>query len=212
MIGQVMIEFGLVYSDLGELEKANEWLAKSIPLLESVREHRQLARVYNNIGDAHMQMKEWEKAIQDLEKSEEYARMINNQQFIGWSLFNSGEAYINIGEPDQAIERAERAFKLLEPMADTMGIQGSTRVQAMAYAQKKDWDKAQEFFDKTVEITDSIDSKYHTGQIIYDIGKMLRDKGEKSNAEKNFQKAQKIFKEIGAQRLLNDVTEDLGNL
>jgi len=212
MIGQVMIEFGLVYSDQGDLEKAIEWFRKSIPLLESVRDYRQLSRVYNNLGDAYMQMKEWKNAIQQLEKSEEYARMINNQQFIGWSLFNSGEAYVNIGEPDKAIERAKMAHNLLEPLADTMGVQGSTRVRAIAYVQKKDWANAQKFFDKTVKITESIDSKYHTGQVLYDIGKMLIEKGEKSDAKANFLEAKALFKDIGAQRLLDDVTKDLENL
>jgi len=206
MLGQVMIEFGLVYSDRGVLEKAIEWFTRGIPLLESVRDFRQLSRVYNNIGDSHMQLKEWEKAIQHFEKSEEYARMINNQQFIGWSLFNSGEALVNIGEPDRAIERAEMALKMLEPLEDTMGIQGSTRVLALAYMQKKNWEKAQELFDRALEITKSIESKYHTGQLCFDIGKMQMEMGEKSLAQKNFQKARDLFKDIGAKRLLDEVS------
>ena len=82
----------------------------------------------------------------------------------------------------------------------------------MAYAQKKDWDKAQKFFDRALEITDDLDSKYHIGQIRYDIGKMMQVKGEKPNAKENFLEAQKIFKEIGAQRLLDDVSKSLENL
>ena len=212
MVGQVMIEFGLVCSDRGDLDQAIGWFKKSIPLLESVRDHRQLSRVYNNIGDAHMQMKEWENAIQQLEKSEEYARMINNHQFIGWSLFNSGEALINIGELDQAIERGEQAYPLLETLGDTMGMQGSTRVQAIAYSKKKDWDKAEMLFERVKEITEAIDSKYHTGQLLYDMGKMFIDRGDMAQGKKNYLEAQKLFEEIGAQRLLNDVTKDLQSL
>ena len=58
-------------------------------------------------------------------------------------------------------------------------------------------------------VTDSIDSKYHTGQILYDIGRMLLDQGDKAQGKKNYQEAQKLFKEIGAQRLLDDITKDL---
>ena len=101
------------------------------------------------------------------------------------------------------------ALKLLEPLQDTMGIQGSIRVQALAYVEKKEWDKAKEFFDKAMEITEGLDSKYHVGQIKYDIGKMHKAKGSKKDAEKNFKEARKLFEEIGAQRLLDDVVEDL---
>ena len=212
MIGQIMIEFGLVYSDRGELAKAIDWFSRSIPLLESVRDHRQLSRVYNNIGDSYMQQKEWKKAIQHFEKSEEFARMINNQQFIGWSLFNSGEAFLNIDEVDQAIARAQNALKMLEPLHDTMGIQGSIRIQALGYTRKKDWAKADEMFAKAMEITEGMASKYHKGQLLLDIGRMHRDKGEKKKAKPMMVEAQTIFGEIGAKRLLDEVTAELAKL
>ena len=183
MVGQVMIEFGLVYSDRGDLDSAIDWFSRSIPLLEDVRDYRQLSRVYNNIGDANMQLKEWNKALEQFSKSEEYARMINNQQFIGWSLFNSGEALVNIGEMDKAIENGKTALEMLEPLGDTMGIQGSIRVQAIAHAKKKEYAEAQKFFDRAREITDSLESKYHTGQLMYDVGHMLLDQGKKSDAK-----------------------------
>jgi tetratricopeptide (TPR) repeat protein len=210
MIGQIMIEFGLVYSDTGVLDKAVEWFTRSIPLLESVRDHRQLSRVYNNIGDSYMQQKVWDKAIENFGKSEEFARMINNQQFIGWSIFNSGEALLNTGEADEAITRGESALKILEPLNDTMGIQGSIRLMALGYAKKKDWAKAEEQFARAMTITEGIASKYHTGQLLYDIGKMLRDKGDKKKAKQHFTEAKAIFEEIGAKRLLEDVTAELG--
>ncbi|MDD4307478.1 MAG: tetratricopeptide repeat protein [Thermoplasmata archaeon] len=210
LVGQIMIEFGLVYSDRGELPKAIEWFSRSLPLLEGVRDYRQLSRIYNNIGDSHMQQKEWKKALEHFEKSEEYARMINNQQFIGWSLFNSGEALLNINEIDQAIDRADTALKMLEPLHDTMGVQGSIRIQALGYAKKKEWAKAEEMFSRAMEITEGMASKYHKGQLLFDIGRMHRDKGDKKKAKTLLTEAQALFKEIGAKRLLAEVTEDLG--
>jgi tetratricopeptide (TPR) repeat protein len=212
MIGQIMIEFGLVYSDKGELSKAIEWFDRSIPLLESVRDHRQLSRVYNNIGDSHMQQKEWKKAIQNFEKSEEYARMINNQQFIGWSLFNSGEALLNIDNVEEAIVRGEKALKMLEPLADTLGIQGSIRIQAMGHAKKKEWAKAEELFARAMKITEGLASKYHTGQLFYDMGRMYKDKGDKKKAKQNFTDAKTLFEQIGAKRLLDDVMVEMGKV
>jgi tetratricopeptide (TPR) repeat protein len=209
LIGQIMIEFGLVYSDLGELPKAIDWFSRSIPLLESVRDQRQLSRVYNNIGDSLMQQKEWKKAIAHFEKSEEYARMINNQQFIGWSLFNSGEALLNIDDVDEAIVRGEKALKMLEPLNDTMGIQGSIRLQALAYAKKKDWAKAEEFFAKAMMITEAMASKYHRGQLLFDMGRMHKSKGDRKKAKQHFIDAKALFEEIGAKRLLEDVSKEL---
>lgn len=209
MIGQIMIEFGLVYSDQGELKKAIDWFSRSIPLLESVRDHRQLSRVYNNIGDSYMQQKEWKKAIAHFEKSEEFARMINNQQFIGWSLFNSGEALLNIDEVDESILRAEKAQKMLEPLNDTMGIQGSIRIQALGYGRKKEWGKAEELFNKAMVITEGMSSKYHKGQLLFDMGRMHSSRGDKKKAKQMFSEAKAFFEEIGAKRLLDEVTAEL---
>ncbi|MFO7618878.1 MAG: tetratricopeptide repeat protein [Thermoplasmata archaeon] len=209
IIGQIMIEFGLVYSDRGILDKAIEWFTRSIPLLEGVRDHRQLSRVYNNIGDSFMQQKAWKKAIENFDRSEEFARMINNQQFIGWSQFNSGEALLNIGEVDGAISRAESAQKILEPLNDTMGIQGAVRIQALGHSMKKDWAKADELFVKAMALTESISSKYHKGQLLFDMGRMYRDRGDKKKAKQHFTEAKAIFEEIGAARLLEEVSAEI---
>lgn len=212
VVGATTIEFGLVYSETGKLDKAIEWFENSIPLLENVRDLRQLARVYNNLGDTCLQAKEWKKALGYFDKCSEYAGMINYQQMIGWSLFNSGEALVNIGEVDEAIERAERALKILEPVGEPMGIQGCHRIFALAYTKMREWDKAEENFQIATKLVVDQVSKFYIAQIQHDQGLMYLEKGDKKSARKLFNLAKEQLMAIGAQRLLEEVNGALAKL
>jgi tetratricopeptide (TPR) repeat protein len=212
IIGASMIEFGLVYSDLGDLDKAVEWYKKAIPLLENVRDYKQVARVYNNMGDSALQTKDFKKALSYFDKCKDYASMINNQMFLGWSLFNSGEALVSLGEPDEAIERAERALTFLDPATDQMGMHGGYRVMAMAYANKNEWDKAEEFFGKSLELVEELDSKYYIGKTQHYRALMYAEKGDIKTAKKLLKQAKEQLKSIGAERLLEEVNSDLEKL
>lgn len=212
IIGATLIEFGLVYSDLGDLDQTVKWYQKAIPLLENVRDYKQVARVYNNMGDSALQTKDWKKALKYFDKCKEYASMINNRMFQGWSLFNSGEALVSMGEPDEAIERSKAALKILDPKTDPMGIQGCYRVLAMAHAKKREWDKAEEFYDKATEMVIELDSKYYIGKIYHCRALMYAEKGDKKKAKKLLKQAKGQFESIGAERLLEEVNNDLDKL
>ena len=212
ILGMTLIEFGLIYSDRGELERANEYLKDSIPLLEGARDYKQVARVYNNLGDAAMQSEEWEKAIEYFEKCGEAAGMINNQEMMAWGFFNSAEALVNIGEVDEALERGQNALDILKPIGEIVGIQGSYRVLALGNSAKKNWDEAVKYFEKSFEALEGRDSKYHTGQIYYDWGRMYIAKGDKKRAKKLFLQAKEQLEPIGAKILLNKTENALEDL
>jgi len=212
IIGATTMEFGLVYSETGKLQKAIEWFEKSVPLLENVRDFRQLARVHNNLGDTSLQAKDWKKALRYFDKCSEYAGMINYQQMIGWSLFNSGEALVNLDKAEEAVERADRAFKLLEPLGDPMGIQGCYRVRGLAYTKLRNWDRAEDNFKIALKLVVDQDSKFYIGQTYHDQGMMYAAKGDKKTAKKLFNLAKGQLESIGAEKLLEEVNNSLAKL
>jgi len=210
IIGMTMVEYGLIYSDKGELDRARKYLSDSIPLFERAREYKQLARVYNNLGDAAMQAGEWKKAITLFDKCGEASAMINNQEMMAWGLFNSAEALINSGDIDEAIKRGQNALAILEPLGDILGIQGSTRILALAYTEKKEWEEAEEHFEKADSMVK--DSPYHTGMVHYNWGEMYKAKGDKKNAKEHFTIAKEQLEKIGAMMLLEKTDNALESL
>ena len=93
-----------------------------------------------------------------------------------------------------------------------MGIQGSYRILAMASGKKKDWDKAEEYFEIATKLVVDLDSKFYMGQIYYDQARMYIDKGDKKKAKKFLKLAEEQLKSIGAGKILEEVSNALAKL
>jgi tetratricopeptide (TPR) repeat protein len=57
-------QLGKVPGISGDMAKATDYYEKSIELLKNTRDYKQVARVYNNLGDRFLQDGEWKRAIE----------------------------------------------------------------------------------------------------------------------------------------------------
>ena len=209
MIGMVHIERGLVDSDTGELEDAINHYLESIKLLEDAREWQQLSRAYNNLGDTFLQQRQWAEAIKYFELCKESATKIYHISMIGWSLFNTGEALAMSGNPDEAVEKCNEAIEILDKLHDHVGVSAAYRNLGVAFRFKEEWDSAEESFKEAETRLDKINSPFNSAHLNMEWGFMYANKGEKSKAKKHLKKAANVFEELGAQKYLEKVNEQL---
>ncbi len=212
MIGLVHIEWGLVYSDLGELEEGVGHYKKSIEILEPAREYQQLSRAYNNLGDTYLQKQEWDNAIKYFELCKSTAEKMNHLNMKGWSLFNSAEALSMSGRPDEAIPKCKEAIEILEGLHDHVGVSAAYRNLGLAYHFKKEWKLAEENFREAETRLDKINSPFNTAHLHLEWGCMYATKGDKKQAKSHLAKAAETFEKLGAKKYEERAREALDKL
>ena len=78
---------------------------------------------------------------------------------------------------------------------------------ALIYTKLNDYEKAGHYFDDAKQIDEALQSPYHTGHTYYQLGEALTGMNKLDEAIVNFQIAEKLFKDVGAKRLLSNVLE-----
>ncbi|MCK4717346.1 MAG: tetratricopeptide repeat protein [Thermoplasmata archaeon] len=199
-IGVINLEFGNVYNAKGELEKAEEYYLRSLEFLKEVKDYEQMGRAYNNLGDIHLQREEWEEAIKDFKKCRESGEIINHDTPKGWALLNLGEALARLGKVDEAVASLDEALVILSKLDMKGGIAVTYRNYGVAYRYKKEWETANEYFEKAREELKELNSPYEEGHLYYEWGSMWKDAWRDKESEECLERSLGIFKKLGAKK------------
>jgi tetratricopeptide (TPR) repeat protein len=74
------------------------------------------------------------------------------------------------------------------------------------------WDKAIEYFQKSIELREEMNIPYRLADGYYEFGLMYKEKGDKRNARKYLNRSHKIFEKLGNQRLIETINHELKRL
>lgn len=100
---------GIVYSNLGEHQRAVYYLQQYLPHASEVGGDLAKGTALNNLGIAYLALKEQDKALGYLEQSLSLAQKIKNSELEGKYIIDLAYAYL-------AQDNAEKALELLEPI------------------------------------------------------------------------------------------------
>jgi len=209
LLGIALLEKGNVHNTMGDLVKSMEHYKRCLVYLERTNNISQIARVYNNMGDISLQREEWSEAIQYFERSRAAAEKVGGRYMVAWSLFNEAEALTRLSRTDDALKNCHESLDILNSLGDKMGILAVHRNFAIAYGVKKDWEKAEENFNKSLEMAKELNIPDVMAEIYLHRARMLKSKGESENAKKNLELALKIAKLIKAKRWIARIEKEL---
>jgi len=195
-LGSIYIDLGNVYNEKGDLDEAKGYYEKAFPLLEETKNYRELARAYNNIGDIMLQRKEWENAIEYFQKCKIEAEKILSDLMTGWSMFNLAEAQMNLGKLEEAQENANRSLSVLRVTDDERGISSALKLLGDIYAAKKDWLKADEALEESLEYAEKTKSPHYVCRTLVSWSAAKLAQGKKKEAKNHLSKAKQVLGEI----------------
>jgi len=201
LVGAANTELGNLMSSKGELEESVKRFATAIKILEEEKDMYELARAYNNLGDTYLQLHDWDKAIEIFDKCGEIAGEYGLKDFQGWALFNAAEALAKKGELEKALENCERAKIILTKLNDQVGLEGIEKNLGTIYRFKKDWDKAEEHFARSHQMTVEMGFPHPETEVLLEWGSMYLDKGDESRAKEVLEKAVEIALKIDAKEI-----------
>ncbi len=124
LIGRLAIDMGNSFAQLGPDVKsvAIEWYERAVEQLRAVSDWLELSRAYHNlavaVGESHPQ-----DGLDYLAKAREAADRGHDPRSAGWALLTGVEMRLALGQMDEAERDNEQAYRLLQRLADPLGLE-----------------------------------------------------------------------------------------
>jgi tetratricopeptide (TPR) repeat protein len=152
LIGRLAIELGNSFAMLGADVKpiAIDWYERAILMLRSVSDWLELSRAYHNlavaIGEAHPQ-----DGLDYLAKAREAADRGHDPRSAGWALLTGVEMRLALGQMDESERDNEQAFRLLQRLADPLGLEQVELNRGEIAERRGQWEDAERGYSGAVE-------------------------------------------------------------
>ena len=107
---------GLVYSELGEKQKALEYYSQSLPLSHAVGDRSGEANTLNNIGLVYSELGEKQKALEYYSQSLPLSRAVGDRSGEANTLINIAYVKATQGNLTEALTNIEASLKIIESL------------------------------------------------------------------------------------------------
>ncbi|MGL4629692.1 MAG: tetratricopeptide repeat-containing sensor histidine kinase [Leadbetterella sp.] len=163
-IGASLTNIGTSYSYLGRYKKAIEFYQTAIRYFDKNNDKENIARHNNILGDCYTSMTQnlaadsiiLEKALMHLLKAAEGAKTIGDTSLLAESLVSVSIVYNNLAEPEKAIEFAKSSLVFSKISKNTNFEADAYFSLGISYRLKKEYKTALSYFEKAIEIFQSI--------------------------------------------------------
>ena len=143
------------------MQKALSYSFKAIEYLKAVNDNAGLMAAYNNQAITYRDLNELEKAHEDYLIGLEIAKKNNIENtYTGILNANLGQYYMDKNQPDKAILQLNKALIIHEKLNNQSAIEHSYRNLSYAVRQKKEYQKAVEFAQKSVNISKTLNDPH----------------------------------------------------
>jgi len=200
-------EFELMihYANIGNFEKAKEYAKKL------VEKYPKDPRSYLSLGMINSLSGNKKGAFENLKEAEKYLEKIkDNEEILKILLglyYYLGSISIDLGNMEEAESYFVRCLELADKLGNKKVKIGPLVNLATVYKRKQDYEKAEEFYKKAIELTDSEDER----AVIYNnLGFLHLDKDEPDKAIEYFKKSVEIDLRKGDKKRAGEHMLNLG--
>jgi CHAT domain-containing protein/tetratricopeptide (TPR) repeat protein len=208
---------GRTYYELGENQKALEYLNQALPLERAVGDRSGEATTLNNIGVVYHALGEEQKALEYFGQALPIMRAVGDRRGEGNTLNSIGAVYDHLGEKQKALEYYGQALPVRRAAGDRRGEAGSLNNIGLVYSDLGENQKALEYYGQALPITRAVGYRNGEAAVLNNIGNVYDHLGEKQKALEYYVQALPITRAMGdrsgeASRLNNIglVYSDLG--
>src|SRR5262245_3891264 len=147
---------GLVYSSLGEKQKALDKYNEALNISREIGDRRGEAFTLNNIGSVYRSLGEMQRALEKLNESLLISRAIGNRRGEAGTLNNIGRVYRELGEMQKALDKYTEALKIRLAVSDRSG-EASTLLDMARVEQKRgNLTQARQSIEQAISIVESV--------------------------------------------------------
>ncbi len=147
---------GIIYKELGKYDEALKYFNKALPMAKDIGDDVFLSQVYNNLGIVYKRLGQEDTALMNYYES--LRIIINTENKIGLVsvLNNIGHALGDMGRDKDALDTLNIALKISKQLNLKPFTQAAYKYISDVYYQKKDFEKAFEYYKLSTDLLDSI--------------------------------------------------------
>lgn len=215
LMGRLYDDLGNAYGDAGDYKLSIKHYKRSIELLSKTSNKMELARAYNNIGDIYLRLNEYHTALGYFEKQIDIGELIGYELLKTHGYFNAADALANMGgerELEIALEYCQKAMEAARKLGNDTLLSATLCAFGITYTKTKEWEMAEDYYQKALDMIESVGYPYYEGEFNYKYARMLLEKGDLDRAMERAERARSIWSSIGSTDSLKMVDALLQNI
>ncbi len=209
LMAQVSNNLGAVANVQGRWEEALASYSESILIFEKTGDSRGLAETYHNMGMTYTDTKRWLEAEEHYEKSYQLAKESGDVRLQATVKLNRIELFLEIDDIKMAQAMCGQAMRIYKNLDDHLGEADVCKFMGIIFTQQEKWDDAKTYFGNSIRLTQKFSSPLCEAEAHFEYGKMYLKKGNKSAAQKRFERALTLFSNVKAENEIKLVKQYL---
>jgi CHAT domain-containing protein/Tfp pilus assembly protein PilF len=191
---------GVIYSELGEKQKALEYYSQSLPLSRATGDRRGEAAILNNIGQVYSDLGEKQKALEYYSQSLPLLRATGDRSGEAVTLNNIGNVYSELGEQQKALEYYSQSLPLSRATGDRSGEAVTLTNIGNVYSELGEKQKALEYYSQSLPLSRATGDRSGEAVTLNNIGSVYSELGEKQKALEYYSQSLPLFRALGDRR------------
>jgi len=203
---EVINETGVLYRKMDMYVPALEKHQDALIRFETLGDKMGIAYALANIGNVYQALEQYDKSLDFNLQSLKLKRELGDDDQLAYALRTTGLAYLYLKKHEQASMLFQEALDLYKKIGDLYGV-GNLYYHLGNVAYQRDFDKtlALEYYEKALEIYNSLQNQYGTALSKYEKAKTHMEMGHNEIAKQLFAETISSMKKAQSPKLLMDV-------
>ncbi len=193
--GMVLNNFGILYQNKGEPEKALEYFKQVYAIPEIHNDSALLSSLYTNLTVSYIELCEWEKAEKVGKENLSLREKLGSQEGIALALNNLGFIYSQKGLLDESSGYHQKAKGIFERLNQKLGIAKSQYLQAIVRYQRSEFDQGMRLLGEAIQIQREHSNKPGLADSLLLLAKIQLEINEISLSESLLREALSLYEE-----------------
>ncbi|HQQ94247.1 MAG TPA: tetratricopeptide repeat protein [Bacteroidia bacterium] len=187
---------GFIYSNRGDVNKALDYLNRSLEISKQIHDKQGIAYTLNNLGLIYRNQGNLPKAINCWHETLKIAEEIGDKDGIATALNNLGLIFRNQSDPDKALEYYLKSLAIYREIKDREGEAYAYNNIALIYRNKGNTSKALEFWFKGLRIQEETHDHQAMANSYNNIGYIYMNQGDLLKAKDYFNRSLELQEKL----------------
>ncbi|GJD19283.1 TPR domain protein [Rivularia sp. IAM M-261] len=186
----------LIYSNLGENDKALEFAQKRLDLVKNLKRPKLEAEALIRLGDVYENIQEFQKAIQITQQALTIAREINNSDLEAGALKQISSAYTGKGDYQQALNSAQQILVIADKSKNFNLKMDALGIKRQIYTNQGNYKKTLELFQEVLSIAKENSDQNSEWTSLIDIGLFYKTLGDEQKSTEYLQQSLSLAQKL----------------
>ncbi len=181
-VAEIKSQIGVANYFRGKYDIAAKNFIESIMILESAKEKKKLAPIYNELAKLYRKTRDLDKAMENYNKAGNIYQQLNDTAGIAMILNESGVVFEYKDDYTEAVNRYTSSMNLAEKAGDSLSVSYSLSNIAGVYVIQKKYDLAIQNLQRALNIRQLLNDSFAIALNYSDLGVAMSGKGDYKKA------------------------------